>query len=333
MPVKFSQTQYPLQNLPTGETTYINAYRFEGEPGPAIYIQANLHGPEIIGTPLVGLLITYLKTLGTITGSITLVPCANPLGVKESSTALDGRWNKKSGYNWNRIFATEKKWQNSEEKFSHYQDLLEQKNLSIEDKLTAILHSIAGTPDYVIDLHCCGIETCNYLFTFPECIDAFKPFDTRLCVSVDKPGFAEGSFMGSFYTPFSEYPGSKPKVCTWEVGGDQQVDRRILDERWQQLKSWIDMTLCGKPKPEAKQTCIHGSISDFMYIHSHQSGYFIWEKEVGELVAAHEPYITYYDPATNTFTQYAEERPFLFISKYTLAAVGEGEQIGELLWC
>jgi hypothetical protein len=77
---------------------------------------------------------------------------------------------------------------------------------------------------------------------------------------------------------------------------------------------------------------VDGFIKDFVYIHSHQSGYFIWEKEVGDYVDANEPYITYYDPASSTFTSYSEERPFLFISKYTIAAVGEGEQIGELIW-
>lgn len=332
MPITFEHTQHPIQKLPTGETSFVQAYRFQGGAGPNIYIQANLHGPEIIGTPLIGLLIEYLKSLEHINGSITLVPCANPLGVRESSTALDGRWNKKSGYNWNRIFSVENRWSSAKEKDEYYRNLLDSHNLSIEDKLTAVLHTIAGVPDYVIDLHCCGIETCNYVFSFPEQAESFHPFDARLMITIDQPGFADTSFMGSFYSTFLEYPGKRPHVCTWEVGGDQQVDRQILNERWTQLKNWIDNKLLGQELAPLKTERVEGLIESFVYIHSQQSGYFIWEKEVGDYVAANEPYITFYDPATSTFTSYSESKPFLFISKYTIAAVGEGEQIGELLW-
>lgn len=332
MPIKFEHTQHPLQNLPTGETSFVQAYRFQGGPGPNIYIQANLHGPEILGTPLIGLLIEYLKGLKHFNGSITLVPCANPLGVKESSTALDGRWNKKSGYNWNRIFSSDHRWTSAEEKDTHYRNLLKTHNLSIEDKLAAVLHGIAGTPDYVVDLHCCGIETCSYIFSFPGHTESFHPLDPRVMIEIDQPGFTNTTFTRSFHATFLEYPGKRPHVCTWEIGGDQQVDRHILNERWTQLKSWIDSKLLGhEPAPQKKER-VDGSIKDFIYIHSQQSGYFIWEKEVGDYVAANEPYITYYDPATSTFSSYSEEKPFLFISKYTIAAVGEGEQIGELLW-
>jgi len=236
MSIEFQHLTFPLQTLPTGETTIIHAYQFKGGDGPSIYIQANLHGPEIIGTPLSGMLIRYLQSLEQLNGTVTIVPCANPLGVNESSTALDGRWNKKSGYNWNRIFLVDKQWRSAQEKDLYYQTMLQTPNLSIEDKLAATQHTIAGTPNYVIDLHCCGIETCHYLFSFPDHIEHFAECDTRVVINVDEDGFANSSFMGSFYSPFMEYGDDSPKVCTWEVGGDQQIDRGILDQRWLQLK-------------------------------------------------------------------------------------------------
>jgi len=331
MPIEFSKTSHIVQTLPTGDPHTIHAYHFAGEPGPSIYIQANLHGPEIIGTPLIGKLIEYLHTLDTIKGSITLVPCANPLAVNDSNLALDGRWNKKSGQNWNRIHDFGQQWHSREDKKNYLTNFLKTQGISIEKKLSATLHLIAGQPDYIIDLHAAGLYSCDYRFVMPQCINDFDLLGNELALINDSSDFIFGDFKGSFVRPFRDTPELISKACTWELAGDQQVDRSILEARWVAMKRWIDYVLLDVPTKNPNTTIVR-SVTEFDVINSQHHGYYIWEVQVGDIVPAGKPYITYYEPVTNEFKSFSESRDFMLVSKYTIGALGEGEQIGERVW-
>ena len=333
MPIEYSHEVFPVQTLPTGDHFSIHAYNFKGsKPGPHIYIQANQHGPEILGVPLVGKAIEYLQTLEDINGSITLVPCSNPMGVNDATLALDGRWNKKSGLNWNRIHDVNEQWLSLEQKNEFYTEQFHKTGATIEEKLAAALQLIAGIPEYMIDIHAAGLYSCNYMFQASGTKDDFRALETELSIWNAESNNPPGSFKSAFVKPFEHYPGPKPKSITWEVCGDQHIDRKTLDARWYALKSWLNEKLLGIEPNLQQAGPLWGQMSDFKTIHSHEHGYCIWEKKVGDIVKPGEKYITYYDPSNNTFFPVSEKKKFLLVSQYTIGAVGEGEEIGELLW-
>jgi predicted deacylase len=319
---------HELQRLPQGDSLCITSYHFEGGlPGPKVYLQANIHGAEITGTFVLGKLINYLNNLKeNFPGQVIIVPNANPIGLNDTGLSIQGRWNPKSGLNWNRVHLVESEFLRDEDYNLYYKNLLAKDNLSIEEKLTGTLHTISGVPDYVIDLHCAGYESINYLFTFDNVDNEFDLLDTKLQVLVDKTDFGKESFMTSYYLPFIK-ASNRPKVCTWEVAGDNQIDRHVAENRFTNLVDWLD-SVWGKDIA-VKTPSIKKKISDMIYFNSPHSGYFVWEKEVGEVVNKGEVWMTFYNPQSNEFKQYHAPKDLVFVSRYAIGAVGEGEQIGE----
>ena len=97
-----------LLKLASGDILSIQIYRFKGDrPGKKAYIQANLHGAEIVGNAVIQQLIEHLTELNSsqLQGEICLVPVCNPLGTNQRSHFFStGRFNSYDGKNWNRIF-------------------------------------------------------------------------------------------------------------------------------------------------------------------------------------------------------------------------------------
>ncbi|MBU6323189.1 succinylglutamate desuccinylase/aspartoacylase family protein [Patescibacteria group bacterium] len=101
------RNQHPVQQLATGEKLSVTSYRFSSsQHGPKVYLQANIHGPEVLGTAVLTKLLPWLHEMETkdMCGSVIVVPCANPMAVQQTAyNSMIGRWNGRSGMNWNRI--------------------------------------------------------------------------------------------------------------------------------------------------------------------------------------------------------------------------------------
>ncbi|MGK7917750.1 MAG: succinylglutamate desuccinylase/aspartoacylase family protein, partial [Prochloraceae cyanobacterium] len=97
-----------LLQLASGDRLSIQVYKFIGtQPGKKAYLQANLHGCEIVGNAVIHQLIEFLLTLNPsqINGEIWLVPVCNPLSTNQRHHFFStGRFNSYDGKDWNRIF-------------------------------------------------------------------------------------------------------------------------------------------------------------------------------------------------------------------------------------
>ena len=97
-----------LLKMASGDTLSLQVYKFIGvQPGKKVYIQANLHGAEIVGNAVIHNLIEYLVTLeqDKLKGEIWLVPLCNPIATNQRGHFFaTGRFNSYDGKNWNRIF-------------------------------------------------------------------------------------------------------------------------------------------------------------------------------------------------------------------------------------
>ena len=98
----------PIQQLASGDRLSIQVYKFIGaNPGKKAYLQANLHGAEIVGNAVIHQLIEFLITINDtqLNGEIWLVPVCNPISTNQRTHYFStGRYNIFDGKDWNRIF-------------------------------------------------------------------------------------------------------------------------------------------------------------------------------------------------------------------------------------
>ncbi len=194
--MKPQQQLIDLQTLASGDVLQLQTYQFKGKTGnKKVYIQANLHGAEIVGNAVIYELIQFLSQLKPedIAGEILLVPFCNPLGVNQRSLFFStGRYNPYDGNNWNRIF-----WDYVDEKpdfdtfvsqninlsksviqdnyrqqiISKFKQKIKQqtaRGLSFSQHYRNQLHLLSLSADYVIDIHSSSIEAIDYLYCFEQ---------------------------------------------------------------------------------------------------------------------------------------------------------------------
>jgi len=98
----------PVYSLGTARTLTVHRFGKEGA-GPRVYIQAGIHANEL-AAPLTAhhlvCLLSEAAARGEITGHITVVPMANPIGTGQYVlTRFQGRYDLAMGKNFNRGFA------------------------------------------------------------------------------------------------------------------------------------------------------------------------------------------------------------------------------------
>lgn len=192
-----------LLKLASGDVLSLQLYKFIGKRlGKKAYIQANLHGAEIVGNGVIQQLIEYLMTLdrSQLEGEIWLVPVCNPLGVNQRSHFFStGRFNSYDGKNWNRIFWEYQPESQDLTKFAQSQlnnptevirhNYLEKVRQAWAEELNEInqpkgapisrqyryqLQSLSFDADYVIDIHSSSNQAIDYTFGFRERIASIK---------------------------------------------------------------------------------------------------------------------------------------------------------------
>lgn len=128
-----------------GQEFVLRVLRFRGsDNGPAVYMQAALHAHEIPGMVALDRLIPLLEAAeneGRLSGSITVVPHANPIGLAQVIFGETlGRFDLNSRVNFNRSFP------------SDAAEMTMRKPAA--DRLKATLLEFATQADIVLDLHC-----------------------------------------------------------------------------------------------------------------------------------------------------------------------------------
>lgn len=183
-----------LQQLYSGDRLALQAYKFRGHPGPKAYIQANLHGAEIVGNAVIFRLIEWLETLepSILHGELWLVPACNPMGANQRTHFFStGRYNSYDGRDWNRIFWDYEKeathldayararlrWpperlrtdylEQIRTAFARQQDAARQASFVPFHQLYRLrLQELCLDADYVIDIHSSSNHCLDYLYCF-----------------------------------------------------------------------------------------------------------------------------------------------------------------------
>ncbi|MGC9504729.1 succinylglutamate desuccinylase/aspartoacylase family protein [Baaleninema sp.] len=194
-----------IAHLASGDTLSIQVYKFRGKnPGQKAYLQANLHGAEIVGNAVIYQLIELLSELDEtqLDGEIWLVPACNPFGTNQRSHHFSsGRYNPYDGQDWNRIFWDYEKTEEDIAAFAKTQLDLEpdeiRKNfldrilqkfqtlrqeiespsgVPYSDRYRYVLQSLCLDADYVIDIHSSTNRSFDYLYCFQTREESAKYF-------------------------------------------------------------------------------------------------------------------------------------------------------------
>ena len=218
-----------LYTLASGDTLSLQVYKFVGDkPGKKAYIQANLHGGEIVGNGVIQQLMEFLTTLerSQLRGEIWLVPVCNPLGVNQRSHFFStGRFNSYDGQNWNRIFwdyepeiadleefAKSQLELKPEAIIANYRAKMHQawqqeealirspRSVPISRQYRYQLQSLAMDADYVIDIHSSSNQAIEYTFGFPEKSDSAKYLLLPYCILMDS--YDGDAFDEAFLKPW-----------------------------------------------------------------------------------------------------------------------------------
>ncbi len=317
---------YPIQQQATGETLLVHAYTFGGEvPGPTVYLQANLHGPEIFGTTILGKIIEKLETHHPIPGKVIIVPCANPIGVQEQVyNGHSGRWHAQSGTNWNRIFCTEAAWSDRTDAVAHYQSLLDQTDCSITDTLAATLRLLSNDASHVLDIHTTGSQSVPHLFTHQEGRQTFASLDAAAHIIWGKED-AMRAFDESHVVPFAPSPATH--AATWEVGAHGPVfSEDLLRARVESLWRWL-LSIWQQTAVEVTPAAVSVPVGDSKHLCSSAAGYITWVAKPGDTVLEGDTYATIYQPWHNQHVTLTADRSFLLLGSYGVGAIAKGEQL------
>lgn len=195
----------PLQHLASGDQLSLQVYKFIGSQlGKKAYLQANLHGAEIVGNAIIHQLIDFLTTLdeSQLIGEIWLLPVCNPLSTNQRNhNFATGRYNVYDGKDWNRIFWDYEKECEDLESFAKSQLNLESaeiranylerilasfakelvkiqapSGLPFNDRYRYQLQSLCLDANYVLDIHSSSNQAVEYLYCFHSREESAKAF-------------------------------------------------------------------------------------------------------------------------------------------------------------
>lgn len=294
------------RNLISGDTLAIPYFEWQGSTGPSIYIQAGIHGQELMGYGVALCLIEHFKQ-NPPSGKVTIVPKANPYGMNVKVGDMTyGRFDPTTGANWNRNYAN---WLKNPEEFTRinygkswaeikkllrieaHQALSTTEMQPYQNKLAHQLQSLAVQHDILLDLHCDGISL-PYIYCHDYALDYARQlgFDYHLTMHRYFKGSFDNATIYPFWTVFEQmgFPIDRLDMMafTLELGSKEYFD---LD-RCQQFADRIIQFL-NAPYRKAiytpHQRMCHQN--QFIDIYSPQAGMLYDFAPLGKLVEAGRP--------------------------------------------
>lgn len=271
-----SVSTIPLLQLASGDCLSLQVYKFAGtQPGKKVYVQANLHGAEIVGNAVIHQLIEFLMALDAsgVAGEIWLVPVCNPLGTNQRSHNFStGRFNAYNGKDWNRIFWDYEQQCEDLNAFAQTQihlepavirqNYLKRIETSFEKRLKEIqsprgvpyneryryqLQSLCLDADYLIDLHSSTNQCLDFVYSFHNREDSAKFFQLDYGIVLDQ--YDGDAFDEAFIKPwlaleerFSKL--GKPirfdvEAWTLELGSGMQMNSESVKKGVRGVKNYL----------------------------------------------------------------------------------------------
>jgi len=266
-----------VARLSSGDQLALQVYQFIGKQnGEKVYIQANLHGAEIVGNVVINYLFNWLLQLdpAQLAGEIWLVPACNPLGMNERAHFFSpGRFNSYDGTDWNRIF-----WdydQNRDQSLDYfakhylqaptstiYEDYLKQMTEAFQTQ-KQLKQSWSGVPYWwhyrnclqslcldateVIDIHSSSNQGINFFFAFPGRRNQARALLLDTAIFVEQP--QGDTFDEAFIKPWLSLENAFAKlgrhltfnVASWtlELGNGMTAHQQSVTKGVKGIKNYL----------------------------------------------------------------------------------------------
>lgn len=250
----------PVIELPSSDILSIWEHHFiANKLGKKFYLQANLHGPEVVGIGVLLKLIEVIKKKGLKEGELKIVVSSNPIGLNSKISGYQVGYknlNSTKYGNWNRIFK---------------QKITDNSNygIHVEDKLAHILQTISKGYGIVLDIHSAQ-NNIEVIYTFPNAIDLAKYLDVKHVVILNQ------KFSGCFDEAIYFSNKKKSQVLTLELKGGT-FNEEYLDYWAENIYSFIS----GK-KEEINKPSIWKYDFDLKY-YAPASGLLLPSKKPGDI--------------------------------------------------
>lgn len=198
-----------------GEEMRIRAWRFRGGgTGPSVHLQAGIHAGEIAGMIALHELLPILAEAarqGTLKGDVTIVPQANPLGLRQHRQERHaGRFHDATSRNFNR----------------HFPASIAHPEATAHSAWQSALFGLSRDADIVLDLHT-DEEALPYLYLHKDFWPAWQALPACLgsAVAILWEGEAGTTFEDAALARLRRRPGDGPRlVATIELRGEADTD-------------------------------------------------------------------------------------------------------------
>ena len=292
------KTTYPFHTTASWSILSHDVYEYMNNPGSEIvYLQAGIHGNEILWIPVLYELIDYISQYQPKI-NIIIVPIANPSSL-DSQIMWVQSWynnihtNEQNCWNYNRL------WTGIAE--------------PLEDAIVQSLLSYSKNADVVIDLHCAAYETSPHIYTNINLVEEAKSFWIQTILTRDVPGKAFEDVCFSF----------GKKAFTLELGPSRSTNDVYISRWFQYLKNylfWSDSVV---------SDYLVYSDSTYCSIYTTHWWILVWHINVGDQIPKWQHIATVY-------TKEGKEKLYapytgMFLTKKPIHAPHQNQQIGKML--
>ena len=314
----FIKTEIKVGQNVAGAPQVVPVFSIKGkEPGPKVYIQANLHGAEIQGNAVIYQLLHRLKSV-EIRGQITLVPLANPVGLNQKAGEYTmGRFDPVTGANWNRMYFHDLSFLD-EFVEQHIDESDEQINQAFAIKINELLsdafhqplglktgqhvcyalQQMAQDADYVIDLHT-GPMSAKHLYVPEYALESAKYFNVPNVLII--PNGFDGALDEACFVPWwslSEAFAKKGRTLkveheafTYELGSQETISMSDAQKDVESIFSYlsyknmfIDDSFA--PADIKRYTC---TLDNYRTVYAPRGGLVEYHARFGEILPAGSP--------------------------------------------
>lgn len=348
--MKYKKETISIQKLPSGDDLSIKVYKFYGKGKKKVYVQANIHGPELTGILVAKKLISYIKKNRGDFAEFIIVPSCNPMGLNSQFLSQQtGYVNQLTGKNWNRIYPDLSTGINFPEKgkisIGTYKKLLI-KNLNkklaicedLETKLGLALLKLSFDADIVIDLHTAWGKAPHYIYAYPDQFEQVKHFKIGNVFLLDTHEFLGVFDEANLYPYFKlkdkisnfELP---KQVFTLELGNDCSLEPENIDLGFEELKSYLNAqdVLPGSSTlnaPTNFDICLQ---KDYVYYFAPTGGLLIWTKAPGEYFKKGEILGSIYEIESEKATFVKGKHDGKMMIQFNAHAIHQGQQICKIM--
>jgi predicted deacylase len=335
---------------------FLQRYFFKGKrtDAPKVYLQSSVHGAELQGNAVIFHLLEFFKKNPPV-GDVTLVPCANPLGMdRKTGEYTDGRFDATTGENWNRAYYSpviEKESQRVDEHQLCLEKLKpalsaaefktqmvraiqrkQKTSLRFAQRLALTLQEMAAQADIVLDLHNANISV-PHLYSADSTLKDALYFGIPFVIAIP-PQFA-GALDEAILHPWSLFQNWKneknlrAQSYTLELGNQEEISLAAGLAQAQGILQFLMHQGVVRGKPAKPKSAAVVALQNYRTVYAPQGGLYEFPHPLGKVAkkGAVIASCLNFDSLGGKIETVLAGKDFLPVLRYSSSAIHEGDEL------